>query len=132
MKKTWVSKRILIIIILLLIVCQTEIYAYEGIELASGIINPNDFNPGKFVNAFDDAENVMNMGATIISAIRVIGVIVTVISLILIGIKYMTASVEEKADYKKSMIPYLIGVFIFFSLSQIIPIIIDLSSMLGN
>ena len=28
----------------------------------------------------------------------------------------MTASVSERADYKKSMIPYLIGVFIFFAL----------------
>ena len=38
----------------------------------------------------------------------------------------MTGTVQEKAEYKKTMIPYLIGVFIFFALSQILPLIIGL------
>lgn len=46
----------------------------------------------------------------------------------ILGIKYMTGSLEEKAEYKKSMIPYLIGVAIFFSLSTILTTIIDLVS----
>ena len=117
-----------IILILILILGQPKIYAYEEIQLASGVIDPNDFNPGNIQNAFNDAGTITNMGATIIGIIRVIGVIVTVVCLMLMGIKYMTGSVEEKADYKKSMIPYLIGVFIFFALSQIIPVIIDLAS----
>ena len=68
-------------------------------------------------------ENILSillLPGTIIEVIRVIGIIVTVISLMLLGIKYMTGSVEEKADYKKTMIPYLIGVVIFFSLSTIL------------
>ena len=50
----------------------------------------------------------------------------------IIGIKYIIGSVEEKADYKKTMIPYLIGVFIFFSLSQIIPMLIEFGSSLNT
>ena len=38
----------------------------------------------------------------------------------------MTGTVEERADYKSSMRPYLIGVFIFFALSQLLSVIIDL------
>ena len=105
---------------------QSKVLAYDGVRLASGIVNPDDYDPGSFKDAFKDSEKITNMGSTIITVIRVIGIIVTVVVLMVLGIKYMTGSVQEKADYKKSMLPYLIGVFIFFSLSQIIPVIIDL------
>lgn len=113
---------------LTLIFFQTRALAYDGVRLASGIVNPDDYNPGNFQDAFTNAGKITNVGSTIITVIRVIGIIVTVICLMLIGIKYMMGSVEEKADYKKSMIPYLIGVFVFFSLSQILPVIINLVS----
>ena len=32
-----------------------------------------------------------------------------------IGIKYMMGSAEEKAEYKKTMIPYLIGAVLLFA-----------------
>lgn len=53
----------------------------------------------------------------IVGVIRNIGVILSVIILIIIGIKYMLGSVEEKADYKKSLLPYVIGAFLVFSIS---------------
>jgi type IV secretory pathway VirB2 component (pilin) len=51
----------------------------------------------------------------ILSVVRTIGILISVITLAVIGIKYMVGSVEEKAEYKKTMIPYLIGVFLIFS-----------------
>ena len=134
MKKSKLLKKMIIIVITLLLILtfsQIKLYAYGEIQLASGVIDPNEFNPGDIQDAFNGAGNVTDMGATIISIIRIIGIIVTVICLMLIGIKYMTGSVEEKADYKKSMIPYLIGVFIFFGLSQLIPVIIDFAGELN-
>lgn len=55
-----------------------------------------------------------------------------------IGLKYITGSVEEKASYKKTMIPYLVGCLLLFGASMIAPIITDLfkevkdSDELGN
>ena len=119
--------KIFLFLIMILILMQSNTLAYtEEIKLASGIIDPNDFAPEPIENAFEQANVVVDMGSTMISVIRVIGIIVTVIALMIIGIKYMTGSVEEKADYKKSMIPYLIGVFIFLALSQLIAIIMNL------
>lgn len=124
---------------LLMISFQTEAYAYKEIELASGIIDPDTgiidpdkYNPGSIENAFDNSDRITSIGATVIDVIRVIGAIVTVIVLMILGIKYMMGSVEEKADYKKSMIPYLIGVVIFFSLSQILPIIMELAMSISE
>lgn len=51
----------------------------------------------------------------IFSIIRMIGALISVIVLVMIGIKYMFASIDEKADYKKTMIPYIIGAAIVFS-----------------
>lgn len=79
-----------------------------------------------------DADLITSRAASIVSVIQIIGIIVTVISLMLMGIKYMTGSIEEKADYKKSMIPYLIGVFIFFSLTQVLAVVQKISEVFNS
>lgn len=66
----------------------------------------------KNVNASGDFNGV---GETIIGALKGIGTIVAVAILIVIGIKYMMGSAEEKAEYKKVMIPYLIGAVLIFA-----------------
>lgn len=124
----------ILLITIMLVIPPMKVSAFDSkqMQLAStqSLINPDDFDPQKS-DASDPTqyETITNKAATIISAIRIIGVIVAVIALMLIGIKYMTSSLEERAEYKKSMIPYLIGVFIFFALSQILAIIIDVSKM---
>ena len=47
--------------------------------------------------------------------INVIGVVVSVIVVGIVGIKYMIGSVEEKAEYKKTVLGYLIGAGLLFS-----------------
>ena len=51
----------------------------------------------------------------ILGIIQLVGTIVSVAILVVIGIKYMTGSVEEKAEYKSSMIPYIVGAFLLFT-----------------
>ena len=52
-----------------------------------------------------------------------IGSIVSVAALILIGIKYILGSVEEKAEYKKTLKPYLIGAVMVFAITNLLGII---------
>ena len=66
------------------------------------LINPNDYNPN---NRNEEVpEKFTNMVGIIATTIQTIGVILSIIVIGLLGIKYMTGSVEEKADYKKSLI----------------------------
>lgn len=67
----------------------------------------------------------------IFTAIRIIGTVLSVIILIVIGIKYMLGSVEEKADYKKTMMPYIYGTFFLFTGSFIPQIIFDFIKNIG-
>ena len=64
----------------------------------------------------------------IVGAIQLVGVVASVIVLILIGIKYMMGSVEERAEYKKSLMPYIIGCALVFAASVFAQILYDLFS----
>ena len=117
---------IILLFISIVFLFPTRVQAmYEANKIATGVIDPGNFEPPALTDS--DTQPIMDKGASIVSVIQVIGIIVTIVSLILIGIKYMTGSLEEKADYKKSMIILLIGVFIFFFLTQLLGVIIKVS-----
>lgn len=87
-------------------------------------IDPDTWGP----NALDPSQmqDLTDIARIIVDIIRVVGIIVSVVVLLVLGIKYMMGSTSEKAEYKKSMIPYLIGVALFFALSQILGVIITI------
>lgn len=60
-----------------------------------------------------------SIGKKIIGMVQAIGSIISVLILVILGIKYMMGSAEEKAEYKKTMIPYLIGAVLIFAASNI-------------
>lgn len=66
------------------------------------------------------------------ATIQVVGSIVSVVTLIAIGIKYMFGSIEEKAEYKKTMIPYVIGAVMVFGISNIVVFLFDIGTNIAN
>ncbi len=64
-------------------------------------------------------DKVESMGNQIVGVIRTVGIFVSVGILMVLGIKYMMGSAEEKASYKKTMMPYLIGAVLLFGASTI-------------
>lgn len=66
---------------------------------------------------------VDKVGQGVIKVITTIGSILSVIVLIILGLKYMMGSVEEKAEYKKTMMPYVIGATILFGASTFASVI---------
>ena len=59
----------------------------------------------------------------ILGIIQVIGTFIAVGTLMILGIKYMVGSAEERASYKKSMLPYVIGSVLIFSAVNITSVI---------
>ena len=70
---------------------------------------------------------INKVGNNIITIIASIGSIIRVVVLVVLGIKYMLASVEEKAEYKKTLMPYVIGAVILFGASAIAGIIYNIA-----
>lgn len=59
------------------------------------------------------------MGNTVLGIIHTIGVLVAVGVLMILAIKYMLGSTEQRATYKKSMLPYLVGAILLFASLEI-------------
>ena len=117
---------IILLFISIVFLFPTRVQAIdEEIKIATGVIDPGNFEPPALTDS--DTYLITDKVSVITNVIGIIGVIVSVIALILIGIKFMLGSVEEKAEYKKSMIPYLIGVFIFFALTQLLSIVVNIT-----
>ena len=74
----------------------------------------------------DTQTKIDNFGQGIIKVITTVGSICSVVVLIILGIKYMTGSVEERAEYKKTMMPYLIGAFLLFGITTFLGTIVNL------
>ena len=77
-------------------------------------------------NSAPNAE-VTRIAQFIVNLVRYIGTAVAVIIIIVLGIKYMTASAEGKADLKSSMLPYIIGAFLVFAGAWIVSAIASAS-----
>lgn len=66
-----------------------------------------------------DTTQFDSVGGKIIGMIQAVGNIISIAVLIVLGIKYMMGSAQEKAEYKKTLIPYLVGAVLIFAASNI-------------
>ena len=87
--------------------------------VSTSVFATNAYKPGDVTIDMGGTDNVKNIGASILGIIRVVGTIVAVGMLIVLGIKYMMGSAEERAEYKKTLFPYLIGAVLIFAASNI-------------
>lgn len=94
----------------------------------TGRIDTDNFKPGELTGS--DYEEAFGMTSTIVGALTTVGIVIAVSGIIILGLKYMMGSVEQKADYKKTMVPYLVGCILIFCTSTIVSIIYRLASQL--
>ena len=104
--------------------------------LLYGITNYNveaaNFDPDQYTKSIQQdqtsgTDEISNIGRIVIGVLRGAGTVISVIVLIALGIKYMMGSVEEKAAYKQTMLPYLIGALMVFGITNLLPIIVGLA-----
>ena len=76
--------------------------------------------------SFDDGGLAAKTGK-IMGLIRNISVVASVIILMILGVKFMLGSVEEKAEYKKSFMPLIIGIILVVSATTIATFIFNMA-----
>ena len=91
-------------------------------------------DPSKYTGASSGAstEKIDSLGQDIVKIVSTIGSVISVIVLIVLGIKYMMGSAEEKAEYKKTMLPYLIGAILVFATSNLVHIIYEIGKDINS
>ena len=119
--KKWSIVMILLIVVQIMFVINTC--------KAADVLNPEDWNPkdkeGQIVSAGDD-QQFINKVEVILSTIRNVGIVVSVGALMIIGIKFMTGSIAEKAEYKQVMPGYIIGAILVFTVSVLPDLIFNI------
>ena len=121
------KKNILTILVIFIILCifiSSTSYCMDLDGLYNRGLLPDGSSDGSFtINDLTgkklDSQNATNVVNKAITVLSVIGSVLSVIVLIALGIKYMMGSVEEKAEYKKSLMPYVIGAALVFAASSI-------------
>ena len=94
----------------------TILLCISSISIAT--INPDTYKPKDIV--IQDAGRSLLLTQNIIGAITVVGIVISVVVMIILGIKYMIGSVDQRAEYRKTMVPIIIGMLILFGTSWII------------
>lgn len=108
-------------ILSLIVISLLAIILIPTFVMASGPIDdPDSFDPSKTPSSNTKATEKVKV---ILNVISVVGIIVGVITLTIIGVKYMLGSVQEKAEYKKTMFSYLIGAILLVSICTIVQFI---------
>lgn len=108
--------KILTIILLAIVLVTFSTNAFAA-ELTPGSVTPIYGNTGGLENT---AGKIMGM-------IRNIAVIASVIIIMVLGVKYMLGSVEEKADYKKSFVPLIVGIVLVVAATSIATFIFNMA-----
>lgn len=109
-------KLVFVILMCLVIIFPSICYADD---LGLGSLDNYKGSQGEADKLISKAENILGI-------IQIVGVVISVVMLMVIGIKYMLGSIEEKAEYKETLKPYLIGAFLVFSGSTVPQIIYKL------
>lgn len=82
-------------------------------------VNPENYIPNQNIND----GNFLEKAGLVLGWIKYTGILVSVVALTIIGFKYLLSSVEGKAEYKKTMVPYVIGCFMLMCTCLVIGII---------
>lgn len=114
------------------------IFEFNMVYAADNSINTDPFglegaksfvNTGKKENTININENNMvNASSVIYNVFFSIGVVVAVIMSSVLGIKFMIGSVEEKAQIKESLVPFIIGCVVVFGAFGIWKIVVTIGN----
>lgn len=73
-----------------------------------------------------DSSDLKNLSNTLYTILLVIGIVIAIIVGLILGIKFIMGSIEEKAEIKTMIIPYVIGCVIVFGAFTIWKIVVDI------
>ena len=90
-------------------------------------LTPANLQANTTVNGVNE---IGTFGNQLMGIIQTAGVVVAVIIVMVLGIKYMMGSAEERAEYKKTMMPYLVGAILIFAASTIANVVYQFSTSL--
>ena len=123
MIKNKLLMKILVIMILLIIIISTNnIKIFASSEFKDPTEDPDYWQP-----TITEEDELAEKAGVLLGVINVIGVVSAVIALALLGMKYFLGSVQEKAEFKNSILPYILGIVLLVACTTLPNIIYNIS-----
>lgn len=116
------NKKIKILAIITIIILG--MFVCSSVFATTGKVDPDAYKPKGLTTS--DVGEFVDIANSIIAAIQIFGALVAAIAIIVLGIKYMLGSTQDRAGYKETMIPYLVGAVMAFAIPGIVRVIFDL------
>lgn len=91
----------------------------------AALLTPDQIDASK-ATATGDTSTLVTKANNVAGMIRNIAVIAAVIIIMVLGVKYMLGSVEEKAEYKKSFMPLIVGIVLVVAATSIASFIFNM------
>lgn len=117
MKKEYLKK--FFIIIFLIIICISNYTCVYSRDFQQEYQYKAPIEPGELTGGGGNTGEIVEVGTGILSVVSIVASAISIIAMIALGIKYMMGSVEERASYKKTLLPYFIGAIFVFGASTI-------------
>lgn len=95
---------------------------------SSDLVNTGDYDPNTNKSdatggAGSDSAKIYRIGAKVVKILRNISAAIAVLTITIVGFRYMLGSVEQRAEYKETMKPIIIGCILIAGLSSILSVI---------
>ncbi len=117
-------------LITLLILCNLSVYSTTCMadgSLDDVMNNGNSFlNAGSESSTMIDQNDLKSLSNFISGVLLTIAIGVTVITGAVMGLNFITQSIEEKAKVKESMVPWVIGIIVSFGAFTIWEVAVNL------
>ena len=129
-------KKIIKFVICIIMIIAILILNTNSVTASSlgDIINSgsNFINSGANTNAIvPNEEGIRDTSNFIFNIVFTLGIIILIIWGMVLGIKFITGSVEQQAEVKKGLIPYGVGCVIIFGAYTIWSIVVNIASQFG-
>jgi len=108
MKKSIKIISILLMVLLVVTTISANVFAVDPETVLTELEEKTDTAEVK-------TEKIETTAGKVIKIMQTVGIIVGVAVLVILGIKFMMGSAEEKAEYKKTFIPLIIGAIVLIS-----------------
>lgn len=107
-----------ILVILIVIILGINVVGLNSAMAIGDVIDDySSYKPSSTTSA--DDKPLKDKANALLGAINVIGIVVSVITLMIIGIGYMFGSIEEKVTYKEKLVPWIIGAVLTFAVTTL-------------
>lgn len=106
---------IIILLITFLLLSLTASYSRTNAASLSNVVSGADgfIQNGQGSSKIDN-EDIHKLSDSIYNILLIIGIVVAMIVGVVLGIQFITGSVEAKSKVKESLIPYVVGCIVIF------------------